>query len=205
MQFNLAKFRCNWDFLLFAQHRGKKREKFCSNIMFDLHKTNRHHKLECIFETIQIAVSEIIKLFIVKYDTILILSFVLYVQLRLHGLSCYAETVSIPFTLFKYHFRQITQFFTLCTLINGQTLLCPFPLLFYLLASPLLMLAKLLAIFHVFHTHAHAEWNFRSLFAVCFIERLIYKCFIFKEGNNLEDCELAAPAVMGLETWGLCV
>jgi hypothetical protein len=62
----------------------------------------------------------------------------------------YVETVEkiFPlepsFTLFKYHFHQITQFFTLCTLINGQALLYRPRFAHF----PSVMPVKLLAIFH---------------------------------------------------------
>lgn len=56
-----------------------------------------------------------------------------------------------PFFTVQITFRQITQFFTLCTLINGQTapVSRSIHFLFVLDAFPLPMLVKLLAIFHV--------------------------------------------------------
>lgn len=73
-------------------------------------------------------------------------SVVLYVWLRFHGLSFHWEalTEGTPTPFANTIFVKLPNFLPLlCTLINGQTLLC------WELISPPTMLGKLLAIFHV--------------------------------------------------------
>lgn len=95
----------------------------------------------------QFVATKIIKVVFIKHKSYSCI--VLYVLLWFHGLSfCWAEWKSFSFSLSKYHFRQITQFFTQSTLINGQTLLFR-PLLLSFVHFPSVMLVKLLAIFHV--------------------------------------------------------
>lgn len=112
---------------------------------------------------------------------------------------CYKAEKFPFFWLFKYHFVKLPNFFTLCTLINGQTLLSSSLLLFARCLLPLLMLVKLLAIFHV-SAHEKVAGDAPLCSTIAIEQRPIHKCFIFQEenGNRRLPCRFSRP-----KTWGL--